>query len=88
MLSKEMKVKGLEEYANVYFKVNVKDSAFVELLASGEKVVRTVPVNNGQFELLNVTPGTYYLRLTLDNNGNGKWDTGNYKSHLQPEEVY
>lgn len=88
MLSKEMKVKGLEEYANVYFKVNVKNSAFVELLASGEKVVRTVPVNNGQFELLNVTPGTYYLRLTLDNNGNGKWDTGNYKNHLQPEEVY
>ena len=88
MLSQEMKVRGLEEYANVYFKVNVKDNAFVELLASGEKVVRTVPVNNGKFELLNVTPGIYYLRLTLDNNGNGKWDTGNYKSHLQPEEVY
>ena len=87
-LSKELKVSGLEEYANVYFTVNVKDSAFVELLASGEKVARTVPVQNGAFELLNVKPGTYYLRLTIDKNGNGKWDTGNYAEHLQPDEVY
>ena len=87
-LSKDLKVSGLEEYANVYFSVNVKDGAFVELLGSGEKVERTVEVNNGGFELLNVRPGTYYLRLTIDTNGNGKWDTGNYASHLQPEEVY
>ncbi len=87
-LSKELKVRGLEEYANVYFHVNVRDGAFVELLASGEKVVRTVPVSNGAFELINVNPGTYYLRLTIDSNGNGKWDTGNYSEHLQPEEVY
>ena len=87
-LSKDFKVKGLEEYANVYFKVNVKDGAFVELLSSSEKTVRTATVNGGTFEFDNVNPGTYYLRLTIDSNGNGKWDTGNYASHLQPEEVY
>ena len=87
-LVKEFKVRGLEEYANVYFRVNVKDAAFVQLLENGDKVKRTVPVMNGAFQLLNVPPGTYYLRLTLDANGNGKWDTGNYKEHLQPEEVY
>ncbi len=87
-LIKELKVKGLEEYANLYFRVNAGDSAFVELLASGEKIVRTVPVKNGAVEILNVNPGTYYLRLTIDSNGNGKWDTGNYSQHLQPEEVY
>ena len=50
--------------------------------------MRTVPVVNGAFELLNVKPGSYYLRLTIDSNGNGKWDTGNYADHLQPDEVY
>ena len=88
VLSKELKVRGLEQYANVYFKVNVKQDAFVELLGSGEKLVRTVPVQGGAIELINVPAGTYFLRLTIDSNGNGKWDTGNYSQHLQPEEVY
>ena len=88
LLSKELKVRGLEQYANVYFKVNVDEPAFVELLSSGEKIVRTATVKNGAVELLNVTPGTYFLRLTIDTNGNGTWDTGNYSQHLQPEEVY
>ena len=87
-LSKELKVRGLEQYANVYFKVNVKQNAFVELLGSGEKVMRTATVKGGEFEMINVPAGTYYLRLTIDTNGNGKWDTGNYSQHLQPEEVY
>ncbi len=87
-LIKELKVRGLEQYANVYFKVNVKQGAFVELLGSGEKLMRTAIVNNGEFEFINVPAGTYYLRLTIDANANGKWDTGNYSQHLQPEEVY
>ena len=88
LLNKEFKVKGLEEYANVYFKVNVSEGAFAELLTSNETVVRTATVKNGAFEFTNVNPGTYYLRLTIDSNSNGKWDTGNYANHLQPEEVY
>jgi len=87
-LVKDFKVVGLEEYANVYFKVNVRDSAFVELLTNGDKVVAKTNVVGGEFAFINVKPGTYYLRLTLDSNGNGKWDTGNYAQHLQPEEVY
>ena len=32
-------------------------------------------------------PGTYYMRLCIDTNGNGVWDTGNYKEKRQPETV-
>ena len=35
-----------------------------------------------------IKPGTYYLRLFVDDNGNGVWDTGNYEKALQPERVY
>ena len=87
-ISQEFKVKELEEYSNLFFKVNVTDSAFVELLDKSDKVVRTAPVENGMADLFNINPGEYYARLVLDANGNGKWDTGNYSQHLQPEEVY
>lgn len=87
-ISQEFKVKELEEYSNLFFKVNVSDSAFVELLDKSDKVVRTAPVENGMVDLFNINPGEYYARIVLDANGNGKWDTGNYSQHLQPEEVY
>ena len=87
-ISQEFKVKELEEYSNLFFKVNVTDSAFVELLDKSDKVVRTAPVENGMADLFNINTGEYYARIVLDANGNGKWDTGNYSQHLQPEEVY
>lgn len=87
-ISYDFKVKALEEYSNLFFKVNVTDSAFVELLDKSDNVVRTAPVIDGTADLFNINPGEYYARIVLDTNGNGKWDTGKYSLHLQPEEVY
>lgn len=84
----EFKVKALEEYANLLLKLNVNDSAFVELLDGGDAIKRVTPVVNGKATFDNVPPGTYYARVILDRNGNGTWDTGNYARHMQPEEVY
>ncbi|MDR1585038.1 MAG: DUF2141 domain-containing protein, partial [Prevotellaceae bacterium] len=33
-------------------------------------------------------PGDYYVRLFIDENGNGVWDTGELASRRQPEQVY
>ncbi len=33
-------------------------------------------------------PGNYTLRVVEDQNLNGKWDTGDYWKHLQPEKIY
>ncbi len=87
-VKKEFKVKALEEYANLFVNVNVKDHAFVELLNSKDAVQRTAKVSNSSASFENVLPGTYYLRVVLDENDNGEWDTGNYLQHRQPEEVY
>ncbi len=84
----EFKVKALDEYSNLFFNINLNDSAFIELLDSGDKVVRTAPVKNGSAEIFNINPGEYYARVVIDANANGKWDTGNYSEHRQPEEVY
>ena len=68
----EFKVKALEDYANLYLSISgVSDSAFVEILDSGDKPVRTAPVINGGAEFMYMNPGTYYARLFIDRNGNG-----------------
>ena len=84
----ETKVKALEEYANLLLNLDVRDSAFVQLLDGSDQVKRTVQVVDGKADFANVPPGTYYARIVLDRNGNGRWDTGNYLQHIQPEEVY
>ena len=32
-------------------------------------------------------PKNYFLKIVVDANGNGKWDTGNYLKRIQPEKV-
>jgi uncharacterized protein (DUF2141 family) len=39
------------------------------------------------FEFSAIDPGTYLIRLILDTNGNGKWDTGDYLKERQAERV-
>lgn len=75
----------------------------VELLNENDQPVRTAtvrtPVKMGAdsvavaagptvVEFRNLDPGTYYARLYIDANANGRWDTGNVGAALQPEEVY
>ena len=36
----------------------------------------------------NLQPGTYDIRVILDRNGNGVWDTGNFLEGIQPEAVF
>lgn len=88
-MEKTFKVKTLEEYSNLYFGLSeLPDSAFVELLNTSDAPVRRVPVKKGGAEFLFLDPGTYYARIIIDRNHNGKYDTGNYDLKLQPEEVF
>ena len=87
-LKVDFNVRKMEEYGNIVFNIPaVRDSAIVELLDGTEKIVLRAPVKSHRAELLNLLPGKYYARLFIDRNGNGKYDTGNYDMHLQPEEM-
>lgn len=84
----DFNVRKMEEYGNIVFNIPaVRDSAIVELLDGTDKVVLHTQVKKHRAELLNLQPGKYYARLFIDRNGNGKYDTGNYDLHLQPEET-
>lgn len=92
-LRHEFTIKKLEEYSNLAFTIKPSmvdgHALCFELLNNSDKVMRTVPVDTatGKVVVPYITPGTYYARVFIDANGNGRWDTGNFAERLQPEEV-
>jgi uncharacterized protein (DUF2141 family) len=60
----------------------------LQLTDDASKIKYSQPVNSaGKYEFSKIEPGTYRLRLINDENNNGRWDTGNYFQHIQPETV-
>ncbi len=88
-LDVRFKMKNRDQYGTV--KITLPDltgPAVVELLNGQNKVAATrlLPgAGVATFDLM--APGKYTARLVFDDNGNGKWDTGRFSRHLQPEKV-
>lgn len=85
-----LKVKSEDEYGTLLMTINGSDSVprMAQLLDTGDRVVKTVKVENGNAEFFYITPGTYYMRMFCDVNGNGIWDTGDYSAGLQAEQTF
>lgn len=53
------------------------------------KEVRTVRARGEEKILVrDLLPGEYTFRIVLDENNNGRWDTGDFTSRIQPEKVH
>ncbi|MDE6295035.1 MAG: Ig-like domain-containing protein, partial [Muribaculaceae bacterium] len=80
-----------DDYSSLTVRVSgVPDGtpAFVELLQNDDAVSRRVTLEGGIAKFENLVPGKYYMRLYLDYNGNGRFDTGDYHLQRQPEQVF
>ena len=83
---------SLEDYGNVYLNV-IRDSEseyILQMINSNSEIVREYNSisSNGVFNFELIKPGKYIFRMIKDDNGNKKWDTGNYLKKVQPEAVY
>lgn len=88
-LKRTIRMRSLDSYSTLFVALQGSwNDAIVQLLSGADKVVKSIKVQNGHADFYFLTPGTYYLRLFRDLNGNGVWDTGDYDTHLQPEPVY
>jgi uncharacterized protein (DUF2141 family) len=61
-----------------------KKGFFVELLNEQYEVLQKVD-NVLKYEFAFVKAGTYYIRMTVDENRNGKWDSGDLEKNILPE---
>ena len=66
---------------NVPYIIQLVDDAGVVVFRENQTVHDTT------FEFQHLDPRLYRIKWIRDKNENGKWDTGDYLKHIQPEEV-
>ncbi|HEY5592300.1 MAG TPA: Ig-like domain-containing protein [Paludibacter sp.] len=87
--SGQFKIRSLDEYSSVkMFLAEFNPKAVLQVLDSKDVVLASKPASEKGTVIQYLKPGDYYVRMFLDNNGNGKWDSGDLASRLQPEEVF
>ena len=72
-----MTLQNVKQYPVIAQLTNDKGEVLSERIVTNEKTI--------VFDYLD--PAKYSLRVILDDNKNGKWDTGNYLKQLKPERI-
>lgn len=85
-----LKVRSNDSYATLMMNIGEMSGKTViaQLLNNQDEMVKEVRSTTGKVEFFYLTEGKYYLRIIVDDNDNGIWDTGDYDAGRQPEEVY
>lgn len=70
---------------------NVEGSVIIQLLKGDEKneqlLKSKIIETEGKLVFDYLAPGKYIIKAIYDSNKNGKWDTGSFREHRQPEKV-
>ena len=88
-IKQNIKLKSKNDYSSLVVKMTHFDArARIQLLNEKEEVLReAVALPDGvKFDYL--APKTFFLRLYIDENGDGKWTTGDWLLKRQPEPIY
>lgn len=93
-ISQELRIRSVDEFGSIFVHlvgIEPGDSAdyVVQLLNKSDKPVAQVVANaEGHADFFYLKAAEYYMRLFIDRNHNGRWDTGQYDSLIPPEEVF
>ncbi len=82
-------IRSLEEYSTLRVKVEPFDTTvMIQVLDEKDQPIRTERATSKGTLFKHLAPKSYYLRMFLDKNGDGKWTTGDYLTRRQPEPVF
>ncbi len=84
------RVKALDEYGTlqVHFPSLTGQHVVAHLLDKGGRVEKEYKTTDGVARFWYLDEKDYYLRVIIDDNDNGTWDTGEFETLRQPEQVY
>jgi hypothetical protein len=81
-----------ENYSLLTLKVTVPDTGkqyIVQVLNDKKEILRSDIIHkNTSIAYKNYLTGKYQVRVIYDENKNGKWDSGNVKQKIQPENIW
>ena len=80
-------VTSLDKYGTLYINVDsVPKNSLLQLVMKDEVLRQNYVPDNGKVAFRYLKPGEYMIRLLLDDNRNGKWDSGDFEKRVQPEQ--
>lgn len=88
-----LNTKKSSNYGNLKLKLstnlNKNEQLIIEIIDTKEQVIQKqiIQSSQGEIDFKNLLPSTIFIRITLDKNKNGQWDSGNFFKKLQPEIV-
>ena len=81
-----------KDYGNLQINYSIADHScqyIVQLLNNKGNILReNILTTDRSITYAHLDPGSYKIKVIKDRNNNGQWDTGNYRQHLQPEEIF
>ncbi|CAI8263701.1 MAG: Uncharacterised protein [Flavobacteriales bacterium] len=91
-LSVSLNTKSRVDYGNLSLRLGNVPSypIFIDITNEKEEIIRSkyIKEERGLYRFAYLQPSKYYVRIRVDENANGKWDTGNYLEGKKPEAVY
>lgn len=84
-----LKLKSKNDYSSLRVRMTHFDArARIQLLNESEEVLRDASATMDGVKFDYLAPNTFYLRMYIDENGDGEWTTGDWLFKRQPEPIY
>jgi len=90
-IKSSIKTGEISDYCSIYLTIRgiERFPAIIHLIdQKGDLIAETYATGPQEFEFRNLRPARFKIRIIYDDNGNRKWDTGDFLNKVQPEQVY
>ena len=82
--------KSEKDYGNIQIHYQLGECShpvIVQLLSGNTMLRQDILTKDATIDYSHLEPGGYKIRAILDCNGNGRWDSGDYRKGVQPETI-
>jgi hypothetical protein len=87
VFKQQFKRKTSDKFSSIGGTVQIDAPDFIVQLESKDGSQKYQQYNKRNFDFNYLDPGTYILKVFVDNNKNGIWDKGDLQKRIEPEKI-